>query len=213
MTRTGPWRASSAVAVRRQPRLTGGHSLPHGDYRALIHQTGGPERPVTIEYVRYTPQGPTPNIWRPGPDNAAIVPVPGAEAAPTLEEGKALARAILAGLASGKLQGEERPFPPPPKAELVTWIDHPTKMLRVAVMRWPNGFEVRAIGYVPNGYALPAASPHLSREADFEWGQLDVSERLLADTEEEAMEAARAELERLAAEDLPVQDRPNGHES
>ena len=196
------------MAVRREPRSPGGHSLPHGDFRALVIQSGGPERPVTIGYVRYTAGNPAPVLWRPSSENAALVDVPGAEGAPTLEEGKRLARATLARLESGEAREHERPYDPVVRVEIVAEIDHPTKMLKATILRWPDGYEVRTVGYVPDGYTLPVAMPSLSQDIGCEWGRLDLFERLLADTEEEALHAAREELDRLAADgDLPVRDR------
>lgn len=157
--------------------------------------------------MRYVPGNPSAIGWRPNASNTVIVSLPEAAHAPTLAEGKELARVTLARLASGAVAAEERAYEPPVQPQRIGELQHAEKMLVALVLRWPDVFEVRTIGYVPCGFTLPVATPSITQDPDHEWGRLDLFERLLSDTEEEAWLAAAAELDRLAESDIPVEPR------
>lgn len=195
------------MSVRRVLRSPGSHLLPHDPYRARVTITTRFDEPVAITYYRYTVPLPHAIGPRLNATNAVLVEVSNSEEAPNLDEGKAIARETMRGLASGEIFGIEKPFPTPIRAERIAEFDHLEKMLQAVVLRWPQEYEVRTVGYLPNGYTLPVATPSISTDPDYEWGRLDLSERLLCDTLEEAATAAREELERLAASDVPARSR------
>jgi len=194
------------MAIWREFRSSGAHSLPHGAYRAFVHQTGGPEMPVTIAYYRFT-QSPVPRVWRPSADNCVEVSVPEAVLAPNLEDGKTLARATMRKLESGEFIATESPFIPPIQPKVIAEVEHRDLLLRATILQWPDFYEVRTFGYVPNGYAMPASSPSISQDLTYEWGKLDMFERLLADTETEARAAAQEEIDRLVKAGHPIRER------
>jgi hypothetical protein len=183
------------------------HSYTEGNYRALVRQSGAPDDPVSVTYLRFL-GGATDTLgWRATAANTVVLSVPEAEAAEDLRAGQSLAQATLRRLSSGEIVATERPYQTPPSPDLVAEIDHPRKWLRARILKWPDAYEVRTIGYVPNGFTLPAVSPSVAFDPDYDWGILDLMERLLADTEEEARSAAVEELEHLANSDFPVLNR------
>jgi len=195
------------MGIRKEIRSAGSHVLTNGDYRARVTLSEHVDMPVTISYLRYLPGKRSRLGWHPSPENAVFVIVPEASSAPNLATGRELAAATLARLVSGSFVAEERPGEESLRPEVVREIDHPVKLLRALVLRWPDEFEVRMIGYLPNGYAMPVSSPSISNDPDNEWGRLDALERILADSEEEAVLAAHEELDLWAKSDLPIKDR------
>lgn len=170
-------------------------------------QTGEPSEPVTIAYYRVT-SGETHVLGpRLTPSNSVLIVAPGTESAPNLERGKALARETMRRLAKGEIVAEERSYVLPPKPERIATIDHSEKMLQAVILRWPDSYEVRIVGYVPNGYTLPVATPSFSNDLEYEWGQLDLFERILTDSFDEARAATQEELARHAASDAPIRLR------
>lgn len=194
------------MAIRREPRPLGSYLFKEGNYTARVRMGAKASDPVIIDYFRYRKAGVTPKFWRLNAENAVEVMVEGGKTAPNLDDGKEIARATLHRLNSGDLALEERPFEADEKPQPIVCVVHPTKMLKATVSKWPTEYEVRIAGYLPNGFAMPVATPSVSTDLEFEWGRLDTFERLLADTEEEAIEAAKEELNRLSKEDLPLKD-------
>jgi len=173
-----------------------------------VRQTGGPGAPVEITYLRVLPGKSSRFGWRPSPTNSVVVLIPEAASAPNLAEGLRLAKETLARLSSGELVPEEAPYVQQPDPENVGELTHGQKLLVAYILRWPEYYEVRTVGYVPNGFTLPVKTPSISFDPDCEWGRLDLFERILADTEEEARQAAAEELDRLTASDLPIRLHP-----
>ena len=191
------------MPIRREPRSPGSHSIPNGNFRAIITQTGGPEMPVSISYREFT-LGEVPRTgWRPTPENTAVIALQECLEAPNLSEGKSVAREVLARLASGELAADRIPYESPQIPERVHEIDHPSLPLKAIILRWQDEYEIRTIGYVRDGFTLPVVTQAISQDPDYGWGRLDLFERMLADTEEDAISAARAELARLAMSDIP----------
>lgn len=191
------------MARWKVPRPSG-HSFTKGSFRAYVRQCGHFSQPVEISYQRFF-EGDASRMWRrASAETCAVVIVPGAERAPNLADGKTLANETLARLAVGDLVCEERPYESPIRAEKVGELRHAEKMLVAHILKWPEFFEVRLTGYLPDGYTLPVSSPSISPHLGYEWGSLDLMERLLTDTEEEARQAAVEELAALAASDVPA---------
>jgi hypothetical protein len=195
-----------AMGVRRVPRPSF-HLYTEGSYRARVRQVGAPDEPVSVTYWRFLGGAADALGWRATTENTVVLSVPGTDAAENLRAGQSLAQATLRRLAAGEVLAVERPYQAPPSPNLVAEIDHPRHWLRARILKWPDAYEIRTIGYVPNGFTLPAVSPSVAFDPDYDWGILDLMDRLLADTEEEARAAAVEELERLANSDLPVLDR------
>lgn len=196
------------MAIRRVERQGFSYSYSNGVFRAIMRLTGTIHEPVSIEYQKYIGEKPVPMIVRPSPEHTRVLIVEDKSKAANQEEGEKLAKATLAGLAEGTVPYQEKPFVAPQKPVEVGRIDHPDKLLQAIILQWPAEFEVRSIGYVPDGYTIPAqGTPCLSFDPDGDWGLLDLLERILADTYEEAVEAAKAELERYAASDAPIKLR------
>jgi len=164
--------------------------------------------PVCIEYQKYVGDKPSPMLARPSPEHTRVLSLEGFSDASNLDEGKAIAKSTLVSLAEGTVAYEEKPYVPPIKPVEVSRIDHPDKLLQAIILQWPSEFEVRTIGYVPDGYTIPAqGTPCLSFDPDGDWGLLDLMERVLADTYEEAVEVAKEELDKHAASDAPIKLR------
>lgn len=194
------------MPIRREPRSPGTHSIPRGKFRALVRQTGGPHLPVTITYLEYSLGNPGPLGWKPSPENSLVALTPDGRSAPNLIEGKRVANEILDQLDSGGLVVEREAFNPPPRPNSIGEIAHLTLPLKAVILEWPDGFEVRSMGYVRDGFTLPVQTPSISQDPDYDWGWLDLPERLLADTEEEARVAARGELKRLSHLEIPFKE-------
>lgn len=180
--------------------------LPRGIYRASIKLSRTAKEPVTIAYFEYTAGKPSPIGWKMNPENTLELLTSEGTSAENLEEGKRIAVEVLEKLASGELKPEKKPYSPPTLPERVAEVSHTEKPLKAIVLKWPDEYEVRTIGYVRDGFTLPVQSPSITQDPDYEWGRLDVFERLLADTEEEAIEAAREELENLSRQDIPFKE-------
>lgn len=196
------------MAIRRVERQ-GLASLFNNDvYRAIVRLSGTINEPVSIEYQKYIGQKPVPMILRPSPEHTRVLILDGRSNAENQEEGEKLAKATLVGLAEGSIAYEETPYVTPIKPVEVGRIDHPDKLLQAIILQWPSEYEVRSIGYIPDGDTIPAqGTPCLSFDPDGDWGLLDLLERVLADTYEEAVEAAKAELDRHAASEAPIKLR------
>jgi hypothetical protein len=193
------------MAIRRVKRFLG-YSIPRGEFFATIAICGEPDEPVTIRYYRHL-AGKIPLLWRKTEANAMDVTPEEGLAAENLASGKVLAKEILTRLVEGEIAYRECPHVPAPKPTLVREIEHSTKMLRSAIYQWPSEFEIRVYGMVPNGSAMPAQSPSISHDPDFEWGHLTFLEKITAETLQEARIVAEEEMIRYAVGNICVKDR------
>ena len=106
------------------------------------------------------------------------------------------------------------PYQPPVVPQLIKEIEHPTCVAKARIVQYPDGlFSVGYLVYAPNGRYMPASTPSIGAELEWEWGvtrvQNDQGEELrtLADCLESAEEIAAIELEQLVAQDPEIKRR------
>ena len=190
------------MPIRRvdTPPLT--HEITRGQFKSILTPAKDGQS-ITITYLHNTARN-AKGFWgRPTPENSEEVVLRDDSSAPTLAQGKILARAALEKLAAGEITGELKPLQPRLKPERLQEISHPTLPIKAIILRWDTKFTIRTIGYVKTGYTFPVASPSITQDLDYEWGRLDLMEYIETDTEEEAIQAANDELTRLADSKIP----------
>lgn len=136
--------------------------------------------------------------------------------ASSMEEAKAIYLSLLPYLEDGSKDGEFRkiPYQSPVVPQLIKEIEHPVYDAKARIVQYPDAlFSVAYLVYAPNGRYMPASTPSISAELEWEWGvtrvQNDQGEELrtLADCLESAEEIAAIELEQLVAQDPEIKRR------
>lgn len=132
-------------------------------------------------------------------------------------EAKAMVAPLLPQIEDGSIDHlfDIRPYVPPIQPELIKQIDHPNRIAMAQIVQYPDGLY--AIGYkvyAPNGHYLPASTPSINGELDFEWGVTYETDaegnrlRTLADDLVSAEEIALIELNRFVDKNPEIRRRP-----
>lgn len=192
------------MPIWREPRNDFSVAKPRGNYLAKIALLGSASEPVHITYMRNTDGKIGKFGWRPNPENSVVLDLPEFADAPNRKAGEALAEQVLAELQAGELHPAESAYVLPPKPQYVLGLRHDTKLIAAAILKRTDHYEIRTAAYMPNGWVMPISSPSISQDPDNDWGWVDLLEKLLADSEEEAIEAAHESIKKVAESDQPV---------
>ena len=130
--------------------------------------------------------------------------------ASSMDEAKAkyLPLLPLAEDGSAEERFEKRPYQPPTRPQFVKEIEHATHHAKARILRYSDDlFSVVYLVYAPNGKYLPASTPSISADLDYEWGvtyeedENSTPLQTMADNLFSAEEIAAIELEKFVAED------------
>ncbi len=176
--------------------------------------------PFEGHFMRYEGADPLPPFasgrWRQHPDGWYELWPREALSAWSMEEAQIAVAPLLHGLEDGSTDHlyDRRRYVAPPKPEKVAEIEHATYVAKAVIARNPDGvYECHYFVYAPNGVYLPAGTPSVSAELDWEWGVTWPEDeegkdlRTLADDPASAEQIARAELDAIVAKDPRIRRR------
>ena len=131
-------------------------------------------------------------------------------------EAKVLVEPLRPGLEDGSLDSEfeKRPYHPPVAPELIKDIEHTARIAKARIVQYPDGiYSVGYLVYAPNGRYMPASTPSISAELEWEWGVTRMQDehghelRTLADNLESAEQIAAEELDIIVSKDPEIKPR------
>jgi hypothetical protein len=178
------------------------------------------KQPFQGHFIRYEGEGETPKgilpPWRKDPEGwFELWPLEPLYASSS-GEAKDKYLPMLPYVEDGSRDDEFRkiPYQPPVVPQLIKDIEHPTYVSKARIVQYPDAlFSVGYLVYAPNGRYMPASTPSISAELEWEWGvtrvQTEEGEELrtLADCLESAEDIAAIELEQLVAQDPEIKRR------
>ena len=142
--------------------------------------------------------------------------------ASSMEEAKAKFTPMLPQIEDGSIddQFDRRPYVPPIIPQQIKELEHPVCIAKARIAQYPNDlYVVGYLVYAPNGRYLPASTPSISSDLEYEWGVTyatdEEGQRLstLADDLASAEEIAISELNRLVAQDAEIKRREVAHDA
>ncbi len=206
------------------PQDTGGWTFLPGEggrVAAIFRGTDVRKAPFQGHFLRYEGTGEAQasffSAWRKNSEGWFELWPLNPMLATSSQEAKQLFQPLLPQIENGSLdaQFERRPYQPPVTPHLVKEIEHATHVAMARIVQYPDGhYSVGYLVYAPNGQYLPASTPSLSSDRDYEWGITyetdDDHDPLLtlADDLGSAEEIAEIELNRFVAADGTIKQRP-----